>query len=295
MMALDRDWLADHPLPLPGADTDKNKRGRVLAAGGSEAVPGGLLLTGEAAFRAGAGKVQLATVERAALALGVRLPEAAVYGLPTNAEGELASEAGNVVAAMLDRCDVLVLGPGMGPEAAGEEILRAVLTNPVAIVSILLDAAIIGGAANAEGAVRGWQGRVVMTPHPGEMAALMGCDEDEASPELAQEAADRFDATIVLKTSRTWIASPDKPVIEYLGGGSGLATGGSGDVLAGIIGGLMARGAPAQVACGWGVWLHGETGLRLAREIGKLGFLASEILPLIPRLLEEVLPPARTD
>ncbi|MES2986588.1 MAG: NAD(P)H-hydrate dehydratase [Pseudomonadota bacterium] len=285
MIALDRDWLADHSLPLPGADTDKNKRGRVLAAGGSEAVPGGLLLTAEAALRSGAGKVQVATVERAALPLGIRMPEAAVYGLPTNPKGELASDAGNVIAAMLDRCDTLILGPGMGPDADGGEILRAVLADPAAIGSVLLDAGMIAEAAGNEVAVRGWQGRFVMTPHPGEMAALMGCDERRVSPELAQEAAERFDATIVLKTPRTWIASPGQTVLEYPGGGSGLATGGSGDVLAGIIGGLMARGAAAQVACAWGVWLHGEAGRRLGEEIGELGFLAREILPHIPRLL----------
>lgn len=285
MILLDRGWLDANPLPQPDGDTDKNKRGRVLAAGGSLTVPGALRLTGEAAFRAGAGKVQLATPEAACVALGVAMPEAALFGLPVNGDGELNAQAGAAVAGLMERCDALVLGPGMGAEADGVAILDKVLAEPRAELALLLDAGMIPVAADKEKAVRGWQGRLVLTPHPGEMAALMGCDEEDASPELAKTAAARFDAVVVLKTAETWIAAPGAETLHYAGGGPGLATGGSGDVLAGIIGGLLARGADPRVAAGWGVWLHGEAGKRLAGRVGPLGFLGRELPGEVPGLM----------
>jgi ADP-dependent NAD(P)H-hydrate dehydratase len=288
MTPLDSLWLQAHPLPQPGADTDKNSRGRVLVAGGSETVPGALRLTGEAALRAGAGKVQLATVARAAVPLGMAMPEAAVFPLPAGAQGELAETAGDALAPYLDRCDTLVLGPGMGAEAPAGPILKAVLARPRDTLSLLLDAAALPAAADMAEALHAHDGRVVLTPHPGEMIGLMGCDAAriEDDPEgLAREAAARFRATVLLKGPETWIACPGEDALRYPGGGPGLATGGSGDVLAGVIGGLLARGAAPRVAAGWGVWLHGEAGRRLAERVGPLGFLGRELPPEIPRLM----------
>jgi ADP-dependent NAD(P)H-hydrate dehydratase len=288
MTPLDTAWLAAHPLPQPGADTDKNSRGRVLVAGGSETVPGALRLTGEAALRAGAGKLQLATVERVVTHLGVLVPEAAIFPLPANEAGELGETSGAELCGYLERCDTLVLGPGMGAKCPAETILRAVIAEPRASLSLVLDAAAIGAAADLAAELRAHQGRIVLTPHPGEMISLMDCDAGriDADPAgLAQEAARRFDATVLLKGPETWIACPREGLLRYPGGGPGLATGGSGDVLAGIIGGLMARGAAPRMAAAWGVWLHGEAGRRLAERVGPLGFLGRELLGEIPRLL----------
>jgi ADP-dependent NAD(P)H-hydrate dehydratase len=285
MTALDRDWLADHPLPLPEADTDKNKRGRMLIAGGSAQVPGALRLTGEAALRAGAGKLQLATVASAASLLGMAMPEAAVFPLAANPCAELGAGAGPEIAKLLEHCDALVLGPGMGAEADAEPVLAPILAHPRDDFALLLDAAAIPAAATMADAVRAFSGRVVLTPHPGEMARLMQCDDSDVTPELAQHAADRFDAILVLKQAETCIAAPGERPLHYPGGGPGLATGGSGDVLAGIIGGLLARGASPRIAAAWGVWLHGEAGRRLAARIGPLGFLARELPAEIPSLM----------
>lgn len=284
MTALDRAWLAAHPLPHPGQDTDKNERGRLLAAGGSLTVPAALLLTGEAAFRAGAGKVQLATVEAAALPLGLRIPEAAAFGLPTNDAGELGAEAGEAIAAMVDRCDALVVGPGMGAQADAEAILASVLAGATE-TPLLLDAAMLHVLPDASKAIAARTAPLVLTPHPGEMATLMNCDPHDIGPNLAEAAATRFSATIVLKSAQSWIATPGQSTLTYPGGGPGLATGGSGDVLAGIIGGLLARGADPHVAAAWGVWLHGEAGRALAEREGPLGFLARELIPLVPGLM----------
>lgn len=284
MMALDTAWLAAHPLPDPAQATDKNSRGRLLVAGGSLSVPAALLLTGEAAFRAGAGKVQLATVEPAALPLGMRMPEAAVLTLPVNDAGELGAVAGEAIAALADRCDALVVGPGMGAQADAAAILAGLL-NDAPAVPVLLDAAMLAAVGDAHAKVAAHGGPLVLTPHPGEMAALMDCDPGEIGAALAQAAAARFGATVVLKSPRTWIASPGQATLTYPGGGPGLATGGSGDVLAGIIGGLLARGAEPHVAAAWGVWLHGEAGRMLGERIGRIGFLARELLALVPGLM----------
>lgn len=288
MTPLDSAWLAAHPLPAPDPDTDKNRRGHVLVAGGSETVPGALRLTGEAALRAGAGKLQMATVARVAPHLGVQMPEAAIFGLPANAAGELGSAAADALPPYLERCDTLVLGPGMGAEAEAAPILAAALARPRDALSLVLDAAVIAAATDLAECIHAHHGRIVLTPHPGEMMRLMDCDETRIAEDpagLAQEAARRFNATVLFKGPDTWIASPRTGLLHYAGGGPGLATGGSGDVLAGIIGGLMARGAEPRTAAAWGVWLHGEAGRRLAERIGPLGFLARELPGEIPRLL----------
>jgi len=287
--SLDAAWIDAHPLPDHAEGTDKNGRGRVIALGGSRLVPGALRLTGEAALRAGAGKVRLATIAEAAVALGVALPEAATIALPVDGAGEIASAAIDILHPLIRGCDALVLGPGMGNRDAAEVLVTGLLAEPLGAVSILLDAAAVACAGACAETLRRWDGRVVLTPHLGEMARLTGLDEAVilADPEArAREAALHFGAVVVLKGAETVVASPQGDALRYRGGGVGLATGGSGDVLAGIIGGLLSRGAPPLEAAAWGVWLHGEAGSALARRIAPIGFLARELLAEIPRLMQ---------
>lgn len=286
---LDARWLANHPLPALEGETDKNSRGRVLVAGGATHVPGAIRLTGEAALRSGAGKLQMATVEAAAIPLGLAVPEAAVIALPVDRRGELCKRAVPLLRAALDRCDAFVLGPGMGDSDAAAVIVETLLDSPREGLSIVLDAAAIACADRLRDMLSCHAGRLVLTPHRGEMAALTGIDADEIARDLegtASRAAARCGSVVALKGSETIIADPDGTLLHYPGGGVGLATGGSGDVLAGIIGGLLSRGASPIVAAAWGVWLHGEAGRRLANDVGRIGFLARELLPHIPALLE---------
>jgi len=287
VIALDAKWLAAHPLPEVPQQTDKNARGRVVVAGGSMTVPGAILLTAEAALRAGAGKVRLATVEAAALALGIAMPEAAVFGLPANATGELAGDAGEALRDLLDASDCMVLGPGMGKGADAAALVDRLLRD-TGDKDFVIDAAAISGARDCQQAVRALGGRLVLTPHPGEMIQLMGCREEEVRdrPEaIARAACERFGAVVVLKREETWIAAPGEEVLRYGGGGSGLATAGSGDVLSGILGGLLARRAAPRTAAAWAVWLHGQAGRQCAARVGDIGFLARELLSAIPALM----------
>jgi ADP-dependent NAD(P)H-hydrate dehydratase len=286
-VALDRRWRAAHPLPEIASGSDKNSRGRVLLVGGARFVPGALALTGEAALRAGAGKLQMATVEAVASALGVLVPEAAMIGLPMREDGEIAQEGVALLADLVPKCDLLLVGPGMSATAETSLFVQGLLDlSPRAV---LLDAAALTCASVADLKTAATTVPLVLTPHHGEMARLFGCDPQVIADDPAAmvlEIVRETGAFVALKGTETWVCGPGTPLLHYTGGCPGLGIGGSGDVLAGIIGGLIARGAPPLVATAWGVALHGAAGQQAAKEIGAAGFLARELLPRVPRLLE---------
>jgi len=287
IVALDGDWRSANALPTIESGSDKNSRGRVLLVGGARFVPGALALTGEAVLRAGAGKLQMATVEAVASALGVLVPEAAMVGLPMREDGEIAQEGVAVLTDLVPQCDVLLVGPGMSATSETGLFVQGLLSlSPPAL---LLDAAALTCADAGEMATSAAKVPLVLTPHHGEMARLIGCDRQAISNNPAAMLADlvqRTGAFVALKGPETWIAGPGTPILHFTGGCPGLGIGGSGDVLVGIIGGLIARGASPFVAIAWGVALHGAAGQLAASEIGAIGFLARELLPRIPRMLE---------
>ena len=287
---LDSAWIAAHPAPVHGDGTTKNSRGRVLVIGGSCMVPGAIRLTGEAALRAGAGKLQMATIAAAAMPLGVVVPEAGVIGLPADDAGEIGDAAAGVLAKSFASADVVVLGPGMASQDAAAMLLDAIVEQAADDAMLLLDAAAIPAMASRETMLAPFRGRIVITPHHGEMAALTGTPVEAIADDpaaVAQSVAERFGAVVVLKDSSTVIAAPGEDLLRYGGGGIGMATAGSGDVLAGAIAGIASRGAPPQVAAGWGVWLHGQGGRRVATLRGPIGFLARELPEEFPRLLPQ--------
>lgn len=286
---IDEGWLRAHPLPVHGEGTNKNSRGHVVAIGGSRSVPGGLLLTGEAALRAGAGKVQLATVESCAIALGLAFPEAGILALGEGGDGEIDAARIAPLTAGLERCDSVVIGPAMTSAKRAGTLLDALFGELLDRQPMLLDAVALHALGAREKALHSYGGPLVMTPNPDELASILDCDDARVSAqpaECAREAAQRLRAVTVCKGGETFIAAPDGPLLHYPGGGVGLATGGSGDVLAGIIAALMARGAEPLHAAAWGVWLHGEAGRALARSQGPIGLLARELPAMVPELMQ---------
>jgi ADP-dependent NAD(P)H-hydrate dehydratase len=284
-----RALLRRFALPAPDDDDDKDARGRVLAIGGSAETPGALLLSGVAALRAGAGKLQLATVRSAAPALGVAVPESLVVSLPQSRQGEISGQAAaRTLADRAGKVDALLIGPGMSSDRAARAMIGLLVRRLGERATLVLDAAAIGALRRDAGALRSLRGRVVLTPHAGEMAALLGETKEqvEAQPaSFARRAAERFGAVVALKGAESWIAEPEGSLYHYTGGSVGLATSGSGDTLAGIVAGLAARGAPALHAAVWGAWLHGAAGRLLTRRIGPIGFLARELLDEVPKLM----------
>lgn len=286
LQILDSTWIAAHPLPVHGRGTNKNTRGHVVVIGGGRSVPGAPRLTAEGALRAGAGKVQVATIASAAMLLGVAMPEIGVIPIKENNEGEIAGDVGRVLGEALGRCDAAVVGPGMMAHADVDALVGSVRATSVAF--LILDAAAI---AASEKAVRSTRDQhLLLTPNHDEMGRLMACDVTAVRDNcetVARDAAERFRATVVLKGDTTLIATKDGDLLQYDGGGVGLATGESGDVLVGAIAGLLSRGASPLTASGWGVWLHGQSGRRLASNPGPIGFLARELPKEFPRLLPQ--------
>ncbi|MGA0606766.1 NAD(P)H-hydrate dehydratase [Phenylobacterium sp. VNQ135] len=281
--------LGAWPLPVIPTETDKESRGRVLVAGGGTQVAGAVLLAAVAALRAGAGKLQVAAPASFATHLALALPEARVFGLRETADGELAAEAATALADAAPRVNAVVIGPGLlDSAAAGELALRLMQPDGPPMV---VDAAAMPGLAEAPDRARRHAGRLVLTPHAGEMAGLLGRSkaEVEAAPlDAARSLAADLHAVVALKGPETFIVSPDGRAWRNVGHCPGLATSGSGDVLSGIIGGLLARGAPPAQAAAWGSYIHGAAGRRLAARIAPVGFLARELLDEIAPALAEL-------
>jgi ADP-dependent NAD(P)H-hydrate dehydratase len=276
-------------LALPSLDdsADKEARGRVLIIGGSTENPGGLLLAAEAAMRAGAGKLQLATADSVAAAVAIAVPEARVFGFRDAASEGLHPRAAGDVAERADQVDALLIGPGLVDEDAAARLTRGVLKR-ITRPAVVLDAGGLAALREDPRALAHLEGRAVLTPHGGEMAQLLGMERDEveADPEAAaRRAAEAFGAVVALKGPETTIVAPDGRIFRYTCGGVGLATSGSGDVLGGIVTGLLARGADPLRAAAWGVYLHGEAGNALTKRHGDVGFLARELPGEVPRIL----------
>lgn len=273
-----RSLLARWPLPRLDPDGGKVSRGTLLVAGGSDNVSGAVTLAGLGGLRAGAGTLQIATTRGAMPIVAGAVPEAMVCALATK-RGELSPAAASAIARLAADCDAIVLGPG----CRAPNIARAARGD----AAWILDAAAIAGFAKLSKRPR----HVVLTPHAGEMARLCGIESDEVaerSAELARETAAELGCVIALKGAVTFIAAPDGSLYESTAGNHGLGTSGSGDVLAGIIGGLAARGAEPVQAAVWGVHVHGRAGDVLARRRGPLGYLARELLDEIPAALASI-------
>ena len=274
------------PLPKIAVATDKEIRGRVLVVGGGAQVAGAVLLTGTAALRTGAGKLQIAAPASCAIQLAVSMPEARVFGLPETADSELAPAAADLLVKAVGRSDAIVIGPGLLDDASAGELAMRLLRGDGP--PIVIDAAAMPAFVRAPDRATSVRGRLVLTPHAGEMAGLAGVTkaEIEADPlTAARIVAAEVQGVVALKGAETFIVSPDGQAWRYVSSCPGLATSGSGDVLSGIIGGLLARGASPLQAASWGVFVHGACGLRLAERIAPVGFLARELLNEIPQAL----------
>ncbi|WP_461187651.1 NAD(P)H-hydrate dehydratase [Arthrobacter sp. Z4-13] len=300
--------LRGWPLPAPGAD--KYSRGSVLVIGGARATPGAVLLAGTAALRAGAGKLTLAVAESVAMQLGVALPECGAMGLPENADGSVTGEGLDRISSYLERADAILVGPGLDDPDLAAELLRALLEREAAGSSdsgsgdsgsgegdagggpaVVLDAYALGALVKVADLLEPWKGRLILTPNPKEAAVLLDRKVEDLAADIA-EIADTFQAVV---SCQGFIARPsgeDAPeeseLWQMTTGYGGLGTSGSGDVLAGAIAGLRARGTTsAQAAC-WGTHLHAAAADRLASRLGPLGFLARELADELPALMLEL-------
>ncbi|WP_263140957.1 NAD(P)H-hydrate dehydratase [Pseudomonas sp. RIT-PI-AD] len=253
----------------------KGQFGRLLAVGGDIGLGGSILLSSESALRTGAGMVTLATRAEHVGAALARLPEVMSKGL----------RSANQLLALAEKADVLVVGPGLGQEAWGRSLLSAACRRPVPQVwdADALNLLAEGGVSLPKGAV--------ITPHPGEAGRLLGRSTAEVQadrPAAARELAARYGCCVILKGAGSLIAAPGEPLRLCDHGHPAMAGAGFGDVLAGVVGSLLAQGMQAYPAACLAVWLHARAGEQLGGR-GR-GMTASDLIPAIRQLLEEVSP-----
>lgn len=288
---LDAGLLRRWPLPEVPADADKEARGRVLVIAGSREIPGAALLAATGALRAGAGKLVIATAASVAQGMALAVPEARVIALPETAAGSFAPGAARLLEDSAQHTGAALVGPGL-MDPAGTCDFVADLLPLLRDVPVVLDAL----AMDVMRGHRRFEQQLLLTPHAGEMAHLRGDSKagvGEAPEQAVVAAARDWGATVALKGASTLIATPRGGRWRHDGGHPGLATSGSGDVLAGLIAGLAAQQVPLDQACAWGVVLHAMAGAALGRRIGPLGFLARELPGEIPALLRRLQQPRR--
>jgi hydroxyethylthiazole kinase-like uncharacterized protein yjeF len=255
-----------------------------------------VVLAGMGALRVGAGKLQMATSESVARAVAAAVPEALVRGLAEDENGAVAAQAGDVVRELAAKAQAVVIGPGMQqPEAVLhllKELASAVGDDPRPPVFVVDAGALL--SLTLSGAVRDLApllATAVLTPNPGEAASMLGVDVTEVEGDplgAARAICGKWGAIVAMKGPTTYTIGRDGRSFADSAGNVGLGTSGSGDVLAGAIGGLVARGADPVQATVWGVHVHARAGDALARRVGPLGYLARELPHEIPALMRSL-------
>ncbi len=278
------DFLKSHPLPQYSPEADKTMRGRLLVVAGSRHIPGAAVLTARAALRSGCGGVRLAAPESIATAIGIAIPELMVIPLPEQASGTIASRSSDLILEQAAHCSAAVFGPGLGSEPDTEQLLHHLASSfPLPTV---LDASALRAWGKIESS---FSAPRILTPHSAEMGELTALSEDKVEAqrqEIALQAAQTAQAVVALKGRETLIANPEGTLHKNTVGTCGLGTAGSGDVLAGLIGGLLAQMPedPTRAAL-WGVHLHALAGEACEKELGDDAMAASDIITCLPGVL----------
>ena len=292
-LPLTQESLKEYPLPDIAAGGDKEDRGHILVVAGCREIPGAAMLAATAALRAGAGKLTIATAASVAAAIAIAVPESRTIALAESKDGAIAALSNDgveVLSALRGKVDAILVGPGMQNEAACCAIVQR-LSEIFPDIPMILDAYAMSAVQKHR-----FSGTPVVTPHAGEMAHLTGVAKEVivADPVgTALQAASQWNAIVVLKGAETIIATPAGRCWRHAADNAGLATSGSGDVLAGILGGLAARQVPLPSTPLWGVILHAQAGARLSQRHGALGYLARDISAEIPAVLRELCLPSK--
>jgi NAD(P)H-hydrate epimerase len=285
---MDATELRDGAVTLPRrrVDTHKGDYGKVLIIGGAVGYTGAPTLCARAAVRAGAGLVYLGVPAPIYEITAVKNDEAMPFPLPAESGG-VSPEAVGAVLSRLEGCDVCALGPGMGKGAGTAAVVRAVLESGLA-KPLVLDADALNVLKPMLPLLRAYPGSVILTPHGGEFARLGGENSGGLGAEACRGSA-RTGAVLVLKNHRTVLAFPDGEVYITTHGNPGMAKGGSGDALTGILAAMLGQ-LPFREAVRVGVHLHGLAGDLCAARLGEYAMTATDLIETLPeatlRMLE---------
>jgi ADP-dependent NAD(P)H-hydrate dehydratase / NAD(P)H-hydrate epimerase len=306
------DDLVEELLPQRPADSHKGTFGTALIAAGSIQYTGAALLAGKAAYRSGAGLVQMAVPAPVQITLAGHFPEATWIMLPQEM-GVISEPAADVLAKNFERATALLIGPGFGAEDTTKNFIESLLNRknslkksagrigfipngtakadekPVAMPALVVDADALKLLAKIDGWAKLLPTDTILTPHPGEMAVLTGLEKDAIQADrlnIALKFAAEWGHIVVLKGAFTVIAAPDGRATLIPVATPALARAGTGDVLAGIIVGLRAQGLSAYDAAVAGAWIHAESGLYAAEKIGaEASVMAGDVLDAIADVL----------
>ncbi|UCE98426.1 MAG: NAD(P)H-hydrate dehydratase, partial [Dehalococcoidia bacterium] len=267
-------------------EANKGSFGKVLVVAGSINYVGAAYLACSGAIRVGAGLVTLATAESLGIVLAIKLTEVTHLPLPESDSGIISAEAVDIIVPELKFYDVLLLGCGLGQSESVRAFIRStVLQTKDKKPRIVLDADALNALANT---LNWWQklpSGAILTPHPGEMARLTGRSVVEIQSNrlgITKEMARKWDKTVILKGAYSVIATPEGRCRVCPLANAGLASAGTGDVLAGVVAGLWAQDLNAFDAASLGVWLHAKAGESVKAVLGDTGMVASDLLPVLP-------------
>jgi hydroxyethylthiazole kinase-like uncharacterized protein yjeF len=282
------DWV-ESILPLRPIVSNKGSFGKVMVVAGSVSFTGAAYLACSGALRVGAGLVTLAAPSSLQGALAAKLTEATHLPLPESAPGETVPGAAAIVRRGLDGYGVLLIGPGLGQGPSPTRLVKSLLMGQGRVtLPLVIDADglnILAGQSPRGGVWRRLTDDAILTPHPGEMARLTGTDVSEIQRNrmgVARSMAGAWHKTIVLKGAYTVVAAPDGRIVVSPFANPALASGGTGDVLAGAIAGFVAQGRPLFEAAVAGVYVHGRAGDLVSRKLGDAGAVASDLLSELP-------------
>lgn len=287
--------LASSLLPKRRQDTHKGDYGRLLLVAGSVGMGGAAQMATKAALRAGAGITVLATPESVATGIAPTMMEAMVVPLPQTSVGSISSDATPLLAQLVGQSKAMVLGCGMGQNRVTVSAVRTLIAG--SNIPLVLDADGINAFARDITIIKELSSPCILTPHAGELSRLLGisiAEVEENRLTIARSVAKNLGVILVLKGHQTLVALPDGRVFQNTTGNAGLAKGGSGDVLAGIIGGLLCqRHLTPESAAILGVYLHGLAGDYCAFRMSQYSMLASDLIEALPFVFKqtESLPP----
>ena len=285
---MDTEELRDGAVTLPRRhpNTHKGDYGKILIIGGAVGYTGAPTLCARAAVRAGAGLVYLGVPAPIYEITAVKNDEAMPFPLPADADGGVSPEAVDAVLDRLKGCDVCALGPGMGKGEGTAAIVRAVLGSGMA-KPLVLDADALNVLKPMLPLLRAYPAPVILTPHGGEFARLGGDDSGDTVAEACRFSA-RTGGVLVLKNHRSVVAFPDGEVYITTHGNPGMAKGGSGDALTGILAAMLGQ-LPVKKAVCAGVHLHGLAGDLCAARLGEYAMTATDLIETLPEATQKML------
>ena len=285
-------WTAK-ALPCRPLAAHKGSFGRTLVVAGSRSYIGAAYLAAAAATRAGAGLVTVAIPESLQLAVAAKATEPTYLPLPESSAGVLSPQAGTTILESLAEYDALLIGCGIGQTPATQTLVEQLLFSDASRPPTVVDADGLNILSMSRTSGHSWWERfpseAIVTPHPGEMARLAGQSTEAIQRDRiskAMESARLWNKVTVLKGAYTVVALPDGTAMLSPFANPALASAGTGDVLAGIIAGLLSQGTALDTAASLGVYLHGAAGERVRREVGDTGLIASDLLDSVPHAMK---------